>query len=204
MLRNWPPDLSFTFLLSFLIKAFGSTLPETPYKTFKLNIYIHDSNTNQTRGPFSVESKSNLSYLSTARLLPVYNASQQNEPQFLAIIWYNTGESPITIDMCALGGPSQFWSELKLPPNILMSERLDPSCRTREDSRRLVVAGVVSSLFGLAMAAFGFVWRRRKQRSKNNKADQILAAVAPNQEQELVKRSRDPQAPIRDDNKHQS
>lgn len=164
---------------------------------FKLNLYIHDCKTRQTRGPFSVGSAYDLTDGSPARLLAVYNASQRSEPQFLVINRYSFGSS-MAIDLSALGGSSQFWTEFGLPPSIPMSERLDSSCRTREASRKLVVAGVVSGVFGFAMIALGFVWRWRKRRSKNNKADQTAPVAPP--DQELAERSRQPQALILGDN----
>ncbi|KAG0091233.1 hypothetical protein BGZ93_006784 [Podila epicladia] len=149
----------------------------TNIRTFKL--YIYDSKTKQMQSLTSQSDTIPIMFHS-ARLLPVYSASQQHEPQFLVVNrlpQYTTADRtipyyvPTYIDLQASNSSVQSWPRIALPDIIPVGERLYPSCRTRQANKKLVVAAIISSLFGIAVAAFLVFRWRRKRKSKASGAD---------------------------------
>lgn len=114
------------------------------------------------------------------RLLPVYSTTHQDEPQFLVANWlaqYNTSADPrklyepTSIDLHVPNNSSQAWPKFIVAESIPVGEGLDPSCRTRRSSQKLLISAIVSSLFGVAVAVIlVFMWKR-KQMSKTTAAD---------------------------------
>lgn len=182
-------------------KALGSTLEKD-----NLVLYIHDSKTRQTQGPFSLWNDADIVLFSSTknRLLPVYSAVQQNEPEFLIVNWFlldGLWGLPGVIDLRALSNSSseEAWSRFSLPKDIPVGTDLDSSCRNHGASRRLIIAGIVSSVFGIAMLVFLCNWRWRKRRLKATDADQNSLQIVQDEEQELDDRSKDAEAPIQND-----
>lgn len=184
-----------------MIKALGST----PNKD-SLVMYIHDTKIRQTQGPFTLWSDTiPLPWLSTSnRLLPVFDAVQQDEPRFLIVDWhapYSARGYPDTIDLRALNNSSsqKVWSRFSLPGYVPEGTDLDPNCRSREADKMLLIAGIASGVFGIAMLVFLYTWRRRKRRLKVTIADQNSSQAVQDEELELESRFKDAKAPIQDD-----
>lgn len=168
-------------------------------------MYIYDSVYAQTQGPFTISTYPISAIIAPSellRLLPVYNATQPNAPQFLVLNIHDTyasSPSVIAIDIREVNQPSLSWVDFSLPSNMPVGTSLEPSCRTQKANKRLALAGIVSGIFGIAMVAFFVAWQRRRRSSKKSKADQNYPQTAMNQERELTSRSKDAQAPIRFD-----
>jgi len=185
-----PPSSSF-------IKVFDTirnTSDNSP-SAIKFNIYIHDSKTTQTRGPFTIANTVEPTDLMFAHLFPMYGALQPNEPRFLVLGWYLGYYRFLSIDLHSLS-PAQPWAEFGLPTDMPLNERLAPSCRTQEANRKLVIAGVVSTVFGVTVIAIWIALRWRKRRLKVSKADQNSLVTTRGQERDLAGRTKVPQALI--------
>ncbi|KAG0025639.1 hypothetical protein BGZ81_006992 [Podila clonocystis] len=175
--------------------------PDPPYESHRVNLYIHDSKTIQTLGPFTI---ANIDITTTypVRILPVYGASLQDEPQFLAVSMYtlSTGsELSMIVDLHALDSPPQTWTEFGIPRSIPTNERLDPSCRTRESNKRLFIAGVVSVVFCIAAIALWIIrWWRQRTKVRMDKIR--WRPLVGKEKREAAERSKGPQALIQDDN----
>lgn len=118
----------------------------------------------QTQGPFAITPFStdctnafNV-FRGLLHLLPVYNATQPNTPQFLVLNLQANGLRIMAIDVSVTNRPSLSCIDFSLPPNMLVGTSLEPSCRNQEANKRLVIAGIVSSVFELAMEVFFVAW----------------------------------------------
>jgi hypothetical protein len=140
-------------------------------------MYIYDSKSRQTQGPFTLPNiTSTTSYLNN-RLIPVYSATEQNEPRFLVVNLFPLPSVPGAIDLHALGSnSSQAWTDFRLPDRLQVDEGLEPSCRTREGTKRLVTAVILSGVFVVFVAIFLLIRLRRKRRS-NRSVDKSLLRV---------------------------
>lgn len=132
----------------------------------RLNLYIYDSKTTLTRSPFTLGDATYSERLDSSRLLPVYGISQQNEPRLLVIDCDFTLKTFQIIDLHALGSTPQSLAEFGLQLRIPLDEMHNPSCRTGDEERKLVIAGVASGVIDFSVIALSFVWRWRKRRSK--------------------------------------
>lgn len=129
--------------------------------------------------------------------MPVYNATHQIEPQFLVINLYGPVSSyPVipskAIDLRNLNETVQLWSDFHIPVSMPLGEGLKPSCRTRGESKKLVIAGIASGIFGFIVVVFLFFWRWRKRRLSQSDADQISPKMTLDGEHELTVHSKNP------------
>ncbi|KFH65617.1 hypothetical protein MVEG_09093 [Podila verticillata NRRL 6337] len=164
----------------YICSAFDSS---TKIRTYRL--YIFDSKTRQTQGPFTSQDENTPVMNKLARLLPVYGGPQQDEPQFLVVNWlaqYNEPADPsakyyvpTAIDLHALNSSSQAWPRFSLPESIPVGEGLGPSCHTRRSSQKLVIASIVSGLFGIVVVVIlVFRWRRKRKSGRSETDDDSL------------------------------
>ncbi|KAF9391495.1 hypothetical protein CPB97_006413 [Podila verticillata] len=151
---------------------------DLPKKRRTFRLYIFDSKTRQTQGPFTSQSDNTPIANPFVHLFPVYNASYQDEPQFLVANWlaqYNEPADPsakyyvpTVIDLHALNSSPQAWPRFSLPESIPVGKDLGPSCHTRRSSQKLAIASIVSGLFGAAVVAIlVFRWRRKRKSGKS-------------------------------------
>lgn len=142
-------------------------------------MFIYDSKSRQTQGPFTLPNITNtISYVNN-RLLPVYSATEQNEPRFLVVTLFPLQKVPGAIDLHALGNDSsQAWTDFSLPARLEVDESLEPSCRTRVGTKRLVTAGILSGLF-LVFVAISLLIRLRRKRRSNQSADKTSPGEVP-------------------------
>lgn len=161
----------FSLCLLFLCFFQSHDIP-TKRRTFRL--YIFDSKTSQTQGPFTSQSYNTPIANPFVHLFPVYNASHQDEPQFLVANWLAQYNEPVdpsvqyyvptVIDLLAPNSSSQVWPRFSLPESISVGKGLGPNCHTRRAHKKLVISSIVSGLFGVAVATvLVFRWRRTRK-----------------------------------------